>query len=258
MHAHNRPAPTWPAALLVVLVLLCSINLRDLAALAGLPIPPLPIPFGGAILDNGLGVLLAIATAAWLLRPGQSLWRSLGLAGTHWHGPAIVLLASLPCWVGLWWLGGFNPDATLTAVLMLSVVFPVAEEIIFRGFGFLFVHRQQRWPWWPAALVQALIFGAVHWWSAGGGGGMALQIFAITGLGGVVFALLCSLDRNTLWSAIALHVSLNMAWNVMVVSEATGVGWQGNTLRLSSAALAVLGLYVLYRRRQRQVGNAVS
>lgn len=241
--------PRWLTAGLIVVTLLVSINLRDLAAWAGWTVPGLPMPFGGAVLDNGLGVLLAVGVAAWLLRPGQSLARALGLTGAGWQGPAIVLLATLPCWFGLWWLGGVSTDGTLLSLLMLAVLFPLAEEIIFRGLGFIFVRGQQHWPWWPAALLQALVFGAIHWWSFGGGGGIALQVLAMTTVGGLVLAALCSLDRNTLWSAVVLHVSLNLAWNVMQVSDSTAIGWQGNTLRLSAALLAVLGLWWLHRRR---------
>ncbi|HEV8695410.1 MAG TPA: CPBP family glutamic-type intramembrane protease [Lysobacter sp.] len=39
---------------------------------------------------------------------------------------------------------------------MLAVVFPLAEEIVFRGFGFVFVRRHLRWRFAAAALVQAL------------------------------------------------------------------------------------------------------
>lgn len=244
--------PAGFAACLVILTLVASINLRDIAAFLHLPIRKLPIPYGGAILDNALGVLLVVAVAALLLRPGQHLWAELGLRWNGWRGPSLALLSTLPCWLGLWWLGGFNPQWDLLALLMLGLLFPLAEEIVFRGFGFIFVHRQQRWPWWLAALVQAMIFGAIHWWSLGGGGGMALQAFFMTGVGGLVFAWLNSLDDYTLWSGLALHVSLNLAWNVMLVTDATATGWQGITLRLSAAALSVLLLYLLRRRRLRE------
>lgn len=37
----------------------------------------------------------------------------------------------------------------------------------------------------------------------------------------------------------------------MQVSDANAIGWQGNSLRLSTAALALLGLYGLRRGRHR-------
>ncbi len=248
--------PTWLATCVIVLTLAVSINLRDLAAWLGTPIPKLPIPYGGAILDNGLGVLLVLLVAALLVRPGQRLHALLGLRWNGWQGPALALLATLPCWLGLWWLGGFNPTQDVLALLMLGVLFPLAEEIIFRGFGFIFAHRQQRWPWLAAALVQAVIFGAIHWWSFGGGGGMALQVFAITGIGGLVFAWLNTLDDYTLWSGLALHVSLNLAWNVFVITEATAVGWPATVLRLSAAGLAVALVWAWHRRRPRSLTSA--
>lgn len=246
----HTPLRRWLAALAVIATLLASINLRDLAQWLGYPIPPLPIAFGGALLDNGLGVVLVVLVAALLLRDARPLHRALGLQWNGWQGPALALLATVPCWLGLWWLGGVQPNPDLVALLMLGVLFPLAEEIVFRGFGFIFVHRQQRWPWLAAVLVQALIFGGIHWWSFGGGGGMALQVLAITAIGGIVFAWLNTLDGYTLWSGLALHVSLNLAWNVFVISDATAVGWPGTTLRLSAAGLAVGLLWLLHRRRR--------
>ena len=71
---HTRPSrPRWLTVSLIVITLVASINLRDIAAWAGWTVPGLPMPFGGAVVDNGLGVLLALAVAAWLLRPGHAL-----------------------------------------------------------------------------------------------------------------------------------------------------------------------------------------
>ena len=122
--------PTWLAACVVVLTLAVSINLRDLAAWMGTPIPKLPIPYGGALLDNGLGVLLVLVVAVLLLRPGQRLQALLGLRWNGWQGPALALLATLPCWLGLWWMGGVNPTQDVLALLMLGVLFPLYLNLV--------------------------------------------------------------------------------------------------------------------------------
>ena len=67
---HDRPVPPAqrgaPAAGALGVGL--GLNLRDVAAAAGAPIPALPMPYGGSLLDNALAVLLALLLAA-LLRP---------------------------------------------------------------------------------------------------------------------------------------------------------------------------------------------
>ena len=74
-----------PAAVRVLLVLLgvgLGLNLRDIAAAIGTPIPALPIPYGGSLLDNALAVLMAVLLAL-LLRPAAwACWPASGCAET--------------------------------------------------------------------------------------------------------------------------------------------------------------------------------
>jgi len=246
--------PTAARVLLVLLGVGLGLSLRDLTAAVGLPIPALPMPYGGSLLDNALAVLVAVLLAA-LLRPrGVSLAASLGL---RWHGasgPAWVLLASLPCWLGLAMLGSPNTALTTLDASMLAVLFPLAEEVLFRGLGFVLLLKIVRGPWPLLALPQALLFGMVHWLGFGGfeGGGVALFVGAVIALGGFIFAWLDHLDGDTLWCGLALHVSMNLAWNVFSLDDAVALGWQATSLRIGSAALAVVVL-VLHVRRKRAV-----
>ena len=246
--------PTAARVLLVLLGVGLGLNLRDLTAAVGLPIPALPMPYGGSLLDNALAVLLAVLLAA-LLRPrGVGLAASLGLRWNGASGPAWVLLASLPCWLGLAMLGSPNTALTTLDASMLAVLFPLAEEVLFRGLGFVLLLKIVRGPWPLLALPQALLFGMVHWLGFGGfeGGGVALFVGAVIALGGFIFAWLDHLDGDTLWCGLALHVSMNLAWNVFSLDDAVALGWQATSLRIGSAALAVVVL-VLHVRRKRAV-----
>ncbi|WP_312739107.1 CPBP family glutamic-type intramembrane protease [Stenotrophomonas sp.] len=244
-----------PSAVRLLLVLFgvgVGLNLRDLSAAAGLPIPALPMPYGGSLLDNALAVLLAILLAA-LLRPrGTGLAASLGL---HWNGasgPAWVLLASLPCWLGLAMLGSPNTALTPLDATMLAGLFPLAEEVLFRGLGFVLLVKLVRGPWPLLALPQALLFGMVHWLGFGGfeGGGLALFVGAVIALGGFIFAWLDHLDGDTLWCGLALHVSMNLAWNVFSLDDGLALGWQATSLRVGTALLSVVVLSLHVRRKR--------
>jgi hypothetical protein len=178
---------------------------------------------------------------------------SLGLRGNAMRGPLWVLLASLPCWVGLAVLGRPNTALTALDATMLAILFPLAEEILFRGLGFILLVKIVRSPWPLLALPQALLFGMVHWLGFGGfdGGGVALFVGTVIALGGFVFAWLDRLDGNTLWCGLVLHVSMNLAWNVFSLDDAVALGWQATSLRIGTALLAVAVLAWGVHRRPR-------
>jgi hypothetical protein len=149
--------PTTARLLLVLLGVGLGLNLRDIAAAIGAPIPALPIPYGGSLLDNALAVLVALLLAA-LLRPrwhgpaGQP-----GAARKRLGGPLWVLLASLPCWLGLALLGTPNTALTGLDATMLAVLFPLAEEVLFRGLGFVLLVKIVRGPWLARAAAGAVV-----------------------------------------------------------------------------------------------------
>ncbi|MBH1652822.1 CPBP family intramembrane metalloprotease [Stenotrophomonas maltophilia] len=245
--------PNAARLLLVLLGVGRGLNLRDIAAAIGTPIPALPIPYGGSLLDNALAVLVALLLAA-LLRPrGMGLLASLGLRGNGWGGPMWVLLASLPCWRGLAVLGSPNTALTAPDATMLAVLFPLAEEVLFRGLGFVLLVKLVRGPWPLLALPQALLFGMVHWLGFGGfdGGGIALFVGAVITVGGFIFAWLDHLYGDTLWCGLVLHISMNLAWNVFSLDDALALGWQATSLRIATALLAVLVLAWHVRRQRR-------
>ena len=223
--------PTTARLLLVLLGVGLGLNLRDIAAAIGTPIPALPFPYGGSLLDNALAALAALLLAA-LLRPrDMGLMASLGLRGNGWSGPMWVLLASLPCWLGLALLGTPNRALTALDAAMLAVLFPLAEEVLFRGLGFVLL---------------VLGFGGFD------GGGIALFVGAVIAVGGFIFAWLDHLDGNTLWCGLVLHVSMNLAWNVFSLDDALALGWQATSLRIGTAllAVAVLAWHVRLRRQR--------
>lgn len=240
-------------AVVVVAVLFAALSVRDLAAMAGVKIPGLPMSsYAGSSMDNLLAVMLVLV-ALLVLRPRNaalSVARLFGLGATGWKAPLWVLLATLPFWVGCAVTGKLQSSIDWRGMLFTTLLFPLAEELVFRGFGFIFTRRALRWPLLPAVLVQALVFGWVHWVGMEDSE-LAMQVFAITFLGGIVFAVLDAMNGYTLWCGLVFHVSLNAAWDVFDVAPSAATGWLGNGLRVLSAALAIGGVWLLRRRSHR-------
>ena len=85
----------------------------------------------------------------------------------------------------------------LVAFMMLVVIAPVAEEILFRGF--LFGKLRKHVPNWVAILITSLLFAIVH-----GAVNVGIDVFALS----VVLCLL-RLVSGTIWPSILLHMLKN-------------------------------------------------
>lgn len=85
----------------------------------------------------------------------------------------------------------------IVAFLMLVVVAPVAEEILFRGF--LFGKLRKHVPIWGAILITSLLFAFAH-----GAVNVGIDVFALS----IVLCLL-RLISGTIWPSILLHMLKN-------------------------------------------------
>lgn len=169
------------------------------------------------------GTLVTLAEIVFLIpvwafalrRPGVS-WRDLGLRGFR---PLTGCLAAIGflylsfsvnvLWgLVLRWLGwpgqpdvrllfGSGPLGLGLAFVSAGIVAPLAEEVFFRGFAFPPLRR--RLGLWPAIIVNAALFTALHF---------TPTVFPPLFLLGVLFCLLYT-HTGSLWPGIILHASVN-------------------------------------------------
>jgi membrane protease YdiL (CAAX protease family) len=132
-------------------------------------------------------------------------------------------------------LGANEGDVLLAlSALLTTVVAPIGEETLFRGYIFPALAKWRGWL--PAAILTGVLFGAVH---VGSAPVIYLVPLAVLGF------LLCALYRRTgsLYPCVATH-SLNNSIAFAVLEK-----WSWQAVPLAVGALATIALLVLALKR---------
>lgn len=124
-----------------------------------------------------------------------------------------------------------NTVLLVTGALVVIVVAPVCEELFFRGF--LFRVLRMRMPLFAAALIDGVVFGAVH------GASTSVAALPILAFLGIVFCYVYE-RTGTLFATIALH-ALN---NTISYGVTTDDGWVA-ALSVGGAMLALCAFGVV-------------
>lgn len=190
-------------------------------------------------LDKISGAVLCCLGIYLLYRSGPAaIFRELGLAASVLKGLGFALVASSPTLVGFALTRKIAPGLVAPNLLFLTVFSPIIEELEFRGFGFSQLYRRARWPFWLAIVPPAVLFGLGHvekgenWQEMAG-------IFLITGTGAGIFSWLLKEWQN-LWIPIAMHICMNLWWEVFSVAKTAIGGWFPFALQTASILLAIV------------------
>lgn len=187
--------------------------------------------------------------AATHVRPNRAV-AELGLNRSVAQGLAFGLLATLPMLIVPLFLGRFDPNEVALRLLFAAGVWPLAEEILFRGYAFGQLHRHAGLGLWPAAILTGVVFGVAHLGQA------SVQQLPLAGevgtvliisIGGLLSAWLYARWDFNLWVPFGLHCFMNLWWTVFDLAESPLGGWMPNILRTSGVLLAIL--ITLYRVR---------
>jgi membrane protease YdiL (CAAX protease family) len=183
-----------------------------------------------------IGLALFVASLLFKTRLKGAL-ENLGLYGSLWIGLLFGAIAVIPLYAIFAIAMGFNPEEPFGAIIFLSVISPIAEEVMGRGFAFGLL-RKFGWNFWPAALVPALVMAALHI-EADFALGQAVGVFLITGIGFTAFSWFYERWGNNLWIPISLHMLMNLAWNIFSVGDSAFAGWLPTTMQVTTVIVAV-------------------
>ena len=166
----------------------------------------------------------------------------LGLARSPLRGLGFGFLATLPMLVGALAFGRPGSEETALGLAFGAAVWPLAEEVLYRGYAFGQLHRRGGLALWPAAFATGLLFGLVHLGQASvrklplGG---EIGTVAVVAVGGLLFAWLYARWEFDLWVPFALHGFMNLWWSLFSLADNPLGGWLPNLLRLLTVLLAV-------------------
>lgn len=183
----------------------------------------------------------------------RGISRELGLSAPVLPATAFALIASSPMLIGFAITRSLTPHIDLLPLLFLTILSPLVEEIEFRGFGVRQLQRGTGWPFWVVVWPSALLSGYGHLEQ-----GQSLQemagLFLLTGAGGVTFAWLVYRWQN-LWVAVALHICMNLWWELFSVAKTAIGGWFPFMLQNLTMLLAI---FITLCRTRSRVATAAS
>ncbi|HEY2603428.1 MAG TPA: CPBP family intramembrane glutamic endopeptidase [Thermoleophilaceae bacterium] len=247
-------APRWPAwfapaafvsGVLAVFIVAAVVQVIVAATGHDLPTSGAGIALGGTLIQDGLLVAAAIVFASRVAPPRP--WQ-FGLRATPFRK---ALTAALTAYAGFWLfsvayqlilhphgkqtvakdLGATNGGLLLVlAAILVIVIAPICEEFFFRGF--FFKALRTRFSLIAAAVIDGLVFGAVHYT-----GSQTLSVLPVLAVLGFAFCMLYERTGSIL-PGIGLHSFNNSISYAVTVHSSSGVAFALGAAMLCAVSIA--------------------
>jgi len=181
---------------------------------------------------------------------------SLGFTGSFWNGCKISFLFTLPMFIGFALMFKFNSEINLEEFLIKVIAAAFFEELFFRSLLFGQVFRFTKMGFIPSVLFGALLFGFIHLYQSQEFY-ESLGIFAITFLGGILFAWVYVEWNYNIWITVFLHLFMNLAAMMFSATENALGGIYFNVFRTITVILVISGtvFYKIYIYSNLEVRN---
>ena len=207
--------------------------------------------------SNGFYELFITCVFVLVLVSTMAMWRSglaraldaLAIARFSPRGCLVSLVAIAAGLAVLLLAGAKYTPQPLGPLLIFGAIGPFVEEVQFRGFLFRQMRRWGGAPFWVAAVLASLAFGAGHFY-AGSSLANAVMNSTITFVGGMLFCWL--VERwNSIWPGFIIHAGLNLVWSLFALGENAVGGKMGNLARLATLVVMIVLTALLAPRSRR-------
>jgi membrane protease YdiL (CAAX protease family) len=182
---------------------------------------------------------IPVYIGSYLINPGISILKNLGLGHQPIRPLAIALLFSLPMFLGGLIFFKFKQDISIPNLIAGTIVAGFVEELFFRGFLFGQLFKYTRLGFISSIIIGAVIFAAGHLHQSQDPNELA-GIFMVTFMGAVFFAWLYVEWDYNLWVPVFLHTFMNLAWAVFDMDDTALGGVFPNVFRALTIALAII------------------
>lgn len=193
-----------------------------------------------------LQVLVIIPAVAISYRAGTDFaFHELGLSKPLRVAWLFSLAVTLPSVLLRFAVAGTRLQFSAAPLLMSAVASPLSEELLFRGYLFGQLYRRAGWPFWAAALVNAVPFVAGHFYQLSGSGWELVvslaELLLLVGVSALFAAWVYVRWECNLWVVIFIHALLNLYSTIFATSGTSGFGWVDNVAWLATLILVVVG-----------------
>ena len=147
----------------------------------------------------------------------------LGLREGFIKGLLFGLIAALPMLVSSILLFTLSNNIFSYTTLIMVIIGPFMEELLFRGFLFGQLFNKEDWGFIPSALIGAIFFGIGHLYQ-GSTTASFIGVFLVTFSGGLWYSWLYAEHNNNLWVPVFLHIFMNMSWTIFETSSSGAIG----------------------------------
>lgn len=205
---------------------------------------------------------IALCTGALLATHGFSIsaaFRELGLAKPIL--PAIVIggVIVLPMVAVFLATSALSTHLSWSALLATSLLAPLSEELLFRGYLFRQLYRSSGWSFLGSVLLSAGVFAIAHLRVLISKPGSATELLAAVGMlaiGGVFFAWLLIRWDDNLWVPISVHAFMNFVCELFACDDSRIN--RSTTIARVLVVCTAAALVLLRRRRIKHIPDTAA